>query len=344
MILILIKLAELGFVPDFIIRYGIYLNCKKRIKNESSFSIEELGSRKQEWIDHMRNSKIALVPEKANEQHYEVPASFFDIVLGPNLKYSSGYWESDSLNLEDSENNMLSITAERADIENGMSVLDLGCGWGSLSCYLAQKYPNSRITSVSNSKYQMEHISARCERLGIKNINVLTADMNSFDPKNSFDRVVSVEMFEHMRNYKKLLFNVSTWLKDNGKLFIHIFSHNSLAYPFENTRESDWMAREFFSGGMMPSHDLLLNFQENLNIEKTWRISGKHYEKTSLAWLKMMDLNKAKIIKIFSDTYGQENARLWFQRWRIFFMSCEKLFGFNKGKEWGISHYRFVKS
>ena len=343
MILKLIKLAERGYIPDFLIRYGIYLNCRKRIENESTFSIEELETRKQDWIAHMCGSDIALVPRKANEQHYEVPASFFDVVLGPNLKYSSGYWEKDSLNLEDSENNMLSITAERADIENGMSILDLGCGWGSLSCYLAQKYPASKITSVSNSKDQRAHILARCDKLGIKNINVITADMNSFDPENTFDRVVSIEMFEHMRNYKKLLFNISTWLKDSGKLFIHIFSHNSLVYPFEDNRESDWMAREFFSGGMMPSHDLLLNFQKDLNIEKSWRISGKHYEQTSLAWLKMMDQNKIKILKIFSETYGPENAKLWFQRWRIFFMSCEKLFGFNNGKEWGLSHYRFVK-
>ena len=339
----LINLAELGFIPDFLIRYGIYLNCTRRIGNESNFSIEELESRKQDWISHMRGSDIALVPGKANEQHYEVPASFFDIVLGPNLKYSSGYWENDSENLEDSENNMLSITAERSDIENGMTVLDLGCGWGSLSCYLAQRYPNSQITSVSNSKYQKEHILARCDKIGLNNIRVITADMNSFDPGNTFDRVVSVEMFEHMRNYEKLLYNISTWLKNNGKLFIHIFSHNSLVYPFEDNRESDWMAREFFSGGMMPSHELLLNFQEHLNIEKTWRMSGAHYEKTSLAWLKMMDQNKNEILNIFSDTYGPEKAKIWFQRWRIFFMSCEKLFGFNGGQEWGISHYRFVK-
>ena len=319
------------------------MNCTRRLSNESTFSIEELESRKQDWISHMRSSDIALVPSKANEQHYEVPASFFDIVLGPNLKYSSGYWENDSENLEDSENNMLSITAERSDIENGMTVLDLGCGWGSLSCYLAQRYPNSQITSVSNSKDQKEHILARCDKIGLNNIRVITADMNSFDPGNTFDRVVSVEMFEHMRNYEKLLYNISTWLKNNGKLFVHIFSHNSLVYPFEDNRESDWMAREFFSGGMMPSHDLLLNFQEHLNIEKTWRMSGAHYEKTSLAWLKMMDQNKNEILNIFSDTYGPEKAKLWFQRWRIFFMSCEKLFGFNAGKEWGISHYRFVK-
>ena len=343
MILKLIRLAERGFVPDFLIRYGIHLNCEKRIKNESAFSIEELESRKQDWISHMRNSDIALVPDKANEQHYEVPASFFDIVLGPNLKYSSGYWESGSRNLEDSENNMLSITAERSDIENGMDILDLGCGWGSLSCYLAQKYPASKVTSVSNSKYQKAHILERCERLGINNVKVITADMNTFYPDNSFDRVVSVEMFEHMRNYKKLLFNISNWLKEDGKLFIHIFSHSSLAYPFEDNRESDWMAREFFSGGMMPSHDLLLNFQEDLSIEKVWRISGTHYEKTSLAWLNMMDQNKSKILKIFSDTYGADKAKIWFQRWRIFFMSCEKLFGFGSGSEWGISHYRFAK-
>tara|TARA_B100000029_G_scaffold504129_1_gene582429 strand:+ start:1003 stop:2037 length:1035 start_codon:yes stop_codon:yes gene_type:complete len=343
MILQLIKLAENGFLPDFLVRYGIYLTCKSRLEKESGYSIEDLEAKKQDWIAQMQNSDIALVPDKANEQHYEVPAEFFDIVLGPQLKYSSGYWERDTLGLEDSENNMLSISVERAEIEDGMKILDIGCGWGSLSFYMAQRYPNSQITSVSNSKDQREFIKSKCDRIGIENINAMTADMNEFKPENRFDRVVSIEMFEHMRNYWKLLFRISSWLKDDGKLFIHIFSHKSFVYPFENERESDWMAREFFSGGMMPSHDLLLNFQKDLNIEKTWRISGQHYEKTSLCWLKNMDSNKSKIIKIFSDTYGVKKSKLWFQRWRIFFMSCEKLFGFNNGQEWGISHYRFIK-
>ena len=207
---------------------------------------------------------------------------------------------------------------------------------------MASKFPNSKVTAVSNSKDQRGHILNRCKEQGLNNVEVVTADMNDFDPTIRFDRVVSIEMFEHMRNYKELLSRISSWLNDQGKLFIHIFSHESLVYPFEDKVEADWMAREFFSGGMMPSHDLLLYFQDDLKIDHVWRISGTHYEKISLAWVNKMDQNKDQIISIFSDTYG-DDARLWFQRWRIFFMSCEKLFGYDNGSEWGVSHYRFKK-
>ena len=207
---------------------------------------------------------------------------------------------------------------------------------------MASKLANSKITAVSNSKDQKEHILNRCKNQGLDNIEVITADMNDFETENNYDRVVSIEMFEHMRNYKKLLSKISSWLNDDGKLFIHIFTHQSVVYPFENQGEADWMAREFFSGGMMPSHDLLLHFQDDLVIDDVWSMSGTHYEKTSLAWVNKMDANKDSIMKIFLKTYG-DDAKLWFQRWRIFFMSCEKLFGYNNGSEWGVSHYRFNK-
>ena len=342
MILKLIELAEKGIIPDYFIRQGIVRNCENRLNNENVSNTEKVSSKKQSWIQQMKESPIALVPEKANEQHYEVPPAFFENVLGKHLKYSSGYWPDGVNSLDESEESMLELSFERAQLTDGDSILELGCGWGSLTCYMASKLPNSKITAVSNSKDQKEHILNRCKNQGLDNIEVITADMNDFETENKYDRVVSIEMFEHMRNYKKLLSKISSWLHDGGKLFIHIFTHQSVVYPFENQGEADWMAREFFSGGMMPSHDLLLHFQDDLIIEDIWRMSGTHYEKTSLAWINKMDANKDSIMKIFSKTYG-DDAKLWFQRWRIFFMSCEKLFGYNNGSEWGVSHYRFSK-
>ncbi|MEL1226227.1 MAG: cyclopropane-fatty-acyl-phospholipid synthase family protein [Candidatus Neomarinimicrobiota bacterium] len=338
----LIELAEKGIIPDYFIRQGIVRNCENRLNNENVSNTEKVSTKKQSWIQQMKESPIALVPEKANEQHYEVPPAFFENVLGKHLKYSSGYWPDGVNSLDDSEESMLELSFERAQLADGDSILELGCGWGSLTCYMASKLPNSKITAVSNSKDQKEHILNRCKNQGLDNIEVITADMNDFGTENKYDRVVSIEMFEHMRNYKKLLSKISSWLHDDGKLFIHIFTHQSVVYPFENQGEADWMAREFFSGGMMPSHDLLLHFQDDLIIDDVWSMSGTHYEKTSLAWVNKMDANKDSIMKIFSKTYG-DDAKLWFQRWRIFFMSCEKLFGYNNGSEWGVSHYRFSK-
>ena len=338
----LIELAEKGIIPDYFIRQGIVRNCENRLNNENVSNIEKVSSKKQSWIQQMKESPIALVPEKANEQHYEVPPAFFENVLGKHLKYSSGYWPDGVNSLDESEESMLELSFERAQLADGDSILELGCGWGSLTCYMASKLPNSKITAVSNSKDQKEHILNRCKNQGLDNIEVITADMNDFETENKYDRVVSIEMFEHMRNYKKLLSKISSWLNDDGKLFILIFTHQSVVYPFENQGEADWMAREFFSGGMMPSHDLLLHFQDDLIIDDVWSMSGTHYEKTSLAWVNKMDANKDSIMKIFLKTYG-DDAKLWFQRWRIFFMSCEKLFGYNNGSEWGVSHYRFNK-
>ena len=342
MITKLIELAEKGIIPDYFIRQGIVRNCENRLNNENVSNTEKVSSKKQSWIQQMKESPIALVPEKANEQHYEVPPAFFENVLGKHLKYSSGYWPDGVNSLDESEESMLELSFERAQLADGDSILELGCGWGSLTCYMASKLPNSKITAVSNSKDQKEHILNRCKNQGLDNIEVITADMNDFGTENKYDRVVSIEMFEHMRNYKKLLSKISSWLHEDGKLFIHIFTHQSVVYPFENQGEADWMAREFFSGGMMPSHDLLLHFQDDLIIDDVWSMSGTHYEKTSLAWVNKMDTNKDSIMKIFLKTYG-DDAKLWFQRWRIFFMSCEKLFGYNNGSEWGVSHYRFSK-
>ena len=339
----LIQLAEKNILPDILIRIGIRSLCYKRIKFIKNQTPDELEAHHQKWIDKLKISPIALVPDKANEQHYEVPSAFFELVLGKQLKYSSGFWPHKISSLDKSENAMLKLTIERSQLKDGMDILELGCGWGSLTTLLASNYPNSQITAVSNSSSQRQYIENKCEKLGYSNVCIITADMNDFNINKKFDRIVSVEMFEHMRNYEKLLNKCYNLLNDQGKLFVHIFSHKSLIYPFENGGPSDWMAREFFSGGIMPSHKMLLHFQKDLKIQNVWRISGKHYSKTSLAWLNKMDKNKSLILEIFNDTYGPDQAKIWFQRWRIFFMSCQELFGINNGTEWGISHYLFTK-
>ena len=343
MIKLLIKLAEKGILPDFFIRLGISKLCGQRLTDANNLSLKAREEKHQKWVDILMESPIALVPEKANEQHYEVPPRLFELVLGAKLKYSSGYWPQGTSTLDDSEVEMLKLTSKRAALSDGQEVLELGCGWGSLTFHMALTYPNSKITAVSNSNDQRQFIEKKCDELKIKNIKVITADMNDFSSEKTFDRVVSIEMFEHMRNYDELLKRVSEWLKKDGKLFVHIFSHKEIAYPFEDKGEGDWMAREFFSGGQMPSHKLLTCFSSRMKIEKDWRVEGTHYEKTSLAWLNKMDENKKEVLKLFEKTYGKNEASTWFQRWRIFFMSCEVLFGFNKGSEWGVSHYLFEK-
>ena len=343
MITLLILLAEKGLLPDVIIRLGIRRLCRQRLVDASNSNDTLMEQEHAAWIDVLKESPIALVPEKANEQHYEVPPRLFELVLGDRLKYSSGLWPEGVSSLDESEVAMLKLTTDRAGLVDGQDVLELGCGWGSLTLYMAECFPKSKITAVSNSNDQRQFIETRCEERNLKNVEIITADMNDFETAKLFDRVVSIEMFEHMRNYEKLLGRVNVWLKNNGKLFVHIFSHQKIAYPFEDNDDADWMAREFFSGGQMPSHRLLMSFPGQMKIEKDWRVSGTHYEKTSLAWLQKMDKNKAEVLELFKKTYGESDANSWFQRWRIFFMSCEVLFGFNRGSEWGVSHYLFEK-
>ena len=343
MITLLILLAEKGLLPDAIIRLGIRRLCRQRLVDASNTNETLMEQEHAAWIDVLKESPIALVPEKANEQHYEVPPRLFELVLGDRLKYSSGLWPEGVSSLDESEVAMLKLTIQRAGLVDGQDVLELGCGWGSLTLFMAECFPKSKITAVSNSNDQRQFIEARCEERNLKNVEIITADMNDFETGKLFDRVISIEMFEHMRNYEKLLGRVNVWLKNKGKLFVHIFSHQKIAYPFEDNDDADWMAREFFSGGQMPSHRLLMSFPGQMKIEKDWRVSGTHYEKTSLAWLQKMDKNKAEVLELFKKTYGESDANSWFQRWRIFFMSCEVLFGFNRGSEWGVSHYLFEK-
>ena len=343
MITLLILLAEKGLLPDAIIRLGIRRLCRQRLVDASNINETLMEQEHAAWIDVLKESPIALVPEKANEQHYEVPPRLFELVLGDRLKYSSGLWPEGVSSLDESEVAMLKLTTDRAGLVDGQDVLELGCGWGSLTLYMAECFPKSKITAVSNSNDQRQFIEARCEERNLKNVEIITADMNDFETTKLFDRVISIEMFEHMRNYEKLLGRVNVWLKNKGKLFVHIFSHQKIAYPFEDNDDADWMAREFFSGGQMPSHRLLMSFPGQMKIEKDWRVSGTHYEKTSLAWLQKMDKNKAEVLELFKKTYGESDANSWLQRWRIFFMSCEALFGFNRGSEWRVSHYLFEK-
>ncbi len=343
MIKSLISMAENGYMPDFFIRSGIRRMQKERIIWSKTRSVSSIEEHHQSWVNKMKDSPIAYVPDKANEQHYEVPPLFFENVLGKHLKYSSGYWPDGVNTLDGSEYEMLKLSSQRAEIVDGQNILELGCGWGSLTLFMAENYPKCSITAVSNSKDQRKFIESKCKERALDNVCVITADMNVFSIDDSFDRVVSIEMFEHMRNYERLLNRIAGWLKPGGKLFIHIFSHKTLVYPFTEEGEGDWMGRNFFSGGIMPSHQLLLYFQNDLRIESSWRISGMHYEQTSLAWLNKMDSRRNEIIEIFNESYGKDQASIWLQRWRIFFMACEVLFGYDYGREWGVSHYRFVK-
>ncbi|MEZ6066914.1 MAG: cyclopropane-fatty-acyl-phospholipid synthase family protein [Planctomycetaceae bacterium] len=288
------------------------------------------------------------MPERANEQHYEVPAEFFRAVLGPRLKYSCCQWGRETRDLGEAEDSALEITCERADLRDGQSILELGCGWGSLTLWMAKHYPRSSIVAVSNSRPQREFITNRAKEQGLSNVEVVTADMNGFSPASSglaagkFDRVVSVEMFEHMRNHRELLRRIAEWLAPGGKLFVHLFCHRSQPYLFLDTGPSDWMTRYFFAGGMMPSDHLLSRYQNELTLIDHWRWSGEHYERTSNAWLKTMDDRAAEVDQLLRQAYGEDWA-VWRQRWRIFFMACAELFGYQQGREWFVAHYLFSK-
>lgn len=335
------SLLEKDVVPDRLIRMGIRHLLAERLQLESKGDPELQQRHLSDFIQMLKASPIAVDTSLANQQHYEVPTRFYELTLGTHLKYSSGYWPAGVNNLDAAEEAMLNLTCQRAELTNGQHVLELGCGWGSLSLYMAARYPESRFVVVSNSRTQKQHIDRRMRELGIKNLSVVTADMNVFETEERFDRIVSVEMFEHMRNYERLLERLSTFMKPSGKMFIHIFVHREYAYLFEVKDETDWMSKYFFTGGMMPSDHLLLYFPEYFQIERHWRVSGMHYHRTAEAWLQRMDANREEILKIFAETYGAEQALKWFSYWRIFFMSCAELWGYNGGREWFVSHYLF---
>ena len=336
--------VERGRVPDPIVRAGIRQRLRKTLAELPVDDCEAAASHKRAFIAMMDASPIAAVPERANEQHYELPAEFFAAVLGPRRKYSCCWWpDEETESLAEAEHAALRETARRAGVGDGMRVLELGCGWGAFSLWAAESFPDSRFTAVSNSASQRGFIEAEAAERGLENLTVVTADMNDFATEARFDRVVSLEMFEHMRNWRALLGRVRDWLEPGGRLFMHVFCHRDHPYPYEESGADDWMSHYFFAGGIMPSDDLPLRFQQHLRLVDQWRWSGRHYERTLNAWLQRMDAARAQVWPILEQTYGREQAPVWWVRWRLFFMACAELFGFEHGQQWWIGHYLFER-
>jgi cyclopropane-fatty-acyl-phospholipid synthase len=328
------RIVDSGIVPEPVLRAAIRAVCALRLRQERR-TVEEEQARHQQLVAALRASEIAIETSAANAQHYEVPPGVFEAVLGPHLKYSACYWPAGVDTLLAAEAAMLELYAERAELADDQDVLDLGCGWGSFALWAAERYPRSRFTAVSNSRPQRAFIEARAAARGLTNLRVITADVRTLLlPARAFDRVVSIEMFEHMRNYQLLLRRIADWLRPDGRLFVHVFAHHRFAYPFEDAGTSDWMAREFFTGGLMPSARLLSCFQDDLVVDAEWHLAGTHYALTAEAWYRNLMANRAAVTALL-------DARR-FQRWRVFFLACAELFGYANGREWIVCHYRFT--
>ncbi len=339
----LVRQGEKSWMPDIVVRAGIRRLLTIRLQSLARIGVERSSELFRSFQEEAGHGPLAHVPQKANEQHYELPADFFRLVLGSHLKYSSGYFLNPNDHLNKAEETALRLTCEHAELSDGQRILELGCGWGSLSLFMARQFPNSRILAVSNSHSQRHFIQNEIQKFGLGNLEVRTCDINDLSLTETFDRVVSVEMFEHVRNHAGLMERISRWLTPNGKLFVHIFCHNRFTYAFEDDGPSSWMARHFFSGGVMPGRDLLMQCQQHLALQQRWDWDGRHYQRTCNLWLSRMDDHDEEVNSILKQTYGNDWL-LWKQRWRIFFMSCAELFGFNNGQEWHVSHYLFHKN
>jgi cyclopropane-fatty-acyl-phospholipid synthase len=327
--------AERVPLPDLLIRAAIARLCSRTATRLANGNAETDAA----FARAMATRAIAENTAEANAQHYEVPAEFFALVLGPNRKYSSCFYKQPASTLQEAEEEALRQTIEHADLADGQAVLELGCGWGALSLAMAARFPHAEISAVSNSRSQREYIEAEAASRGLNNLRVVTRDMNQFDPQRQFDRIVSVEMFEHMMNWRELLTRSRGWLVPDGRLFMHIFSHRAGTYLFDRADKDDWIAQHFFTGGVMPSHHLIRQYADLLEVEREWRWSGTHYQRTAIDWLGNFDGNRDQIERVLRPVYGDELA-LWMRRWRWFFLATAGLFGYADGSEWGVSHYR----
>lgn len=335
----IIEAAEKAPLPDVMVRAGIAALCSRSALKLADGNADSDAA----FAREMAKRAIAESTEAANAQHYEVPAEFFALVLGPNRKYSSCFYKTRESTLQEAEEEALRQTVERAGLSDGQSVLELGCGWGSLSLWMARQFPKSHIVALSNSHSQRDYIERMAIARGLHNLTVVTADMNVFDPGRTFERIVSVEMFEHMMNWRQLLTRVRGWLAPDGRFFMHIFTHRTGSYLFDRDDKEDWIAQHFFTGGVMPSHALIRQYADLVEVEKEWRWSGVHYQRTAQDWLENFDTRRADIEKILMPVYGDDTA-LWMRRWRWFFLATAGLFGHADGLEWGVSHYQMKKA
>lgn len=335
----IIDTAERVPLPDVVIRAAIHRLCSRTAAKFANGNAES-----DAWFaDEMAARAIAEHAAAANAQHYELPAAFFGHVLGPNRKYSSCFYKEQASTLQEAEEEGLRQTVEHAELADGQSILELGCGWGSLSLWMARRFPHAQVTAVSNSHSQRAFIEGEAARSGLTNLRVVTSDMNVFAPPAQFDRIVSVEMFEHMMNWRELMTRVRSWLKPDGRFFLHIFTHRTGAYLFDHADGDDWIARHFFTGGVMPSHHLIRQYADLFEVEKEWRWSGTHYQRTAQDWLNNFDAHRDEIEPVLRKIYGGDTA-LWMRRWRWFFLATAGLFGHAEGSEWGVSHYRMKAS